>query len=528
MPDSDGGWITSIDPARGTVAGAVPATAAGDVESVVSEVAAAQEHWARRPVAERAALIGGVVDQIIGSFDEIAKLVAREQGKPVSEACAMEVTSAIDASHWVGRNAERILKDAKLRTSQPTLLHKRHRIRYEPLGVVAVIAPSNYPWAIPFTEVAIALACGNGVVLKPSELTPLTGERLVQAFVRAGVPPGLVRAVQGGPEVGDALVRSSAAKVFFTGTESAGRRVAEACGEQLKGCVLELSGKDAMIVLDDARLPYAIDGCLWAGFANAGQSCSGVERVYVLDEVAGPFVEGLVAGARRLRVGDPLDWSTDVGPLLTREQAEHAVALIDDAVEQGATLRCGGPVEVPGLDGDFFAPAVVTGVDHGMRIMREEVFGPVVSVMTVGSESEAVELANDSPFGLGASVWTRDRARADRLAALLETGMVWTNDHMYTHGLCQCSWGGVKQSGLGRTHSELGFRECVTPKLVAWDPSIVPDFWWYPYEESVPRAVRAAAGVLYGRRGRRFGGVREGAVPLARVGWRLLRGAVRR
>ena len=273
-----------------------------------------------------------------------------------------------------------------------------------------MIAPWNYPWSIPFGEVAIALMAGNGVVLKPASLTPLIGQRIQEVFERAGVPEGLVRTVHGGGAVGQALVESSAAKIFFTGSVEVGRGVGVECAQRMKGSVLELGGKDAMVVCADANMPNAISGCLWGGFANAGQTCSGIERVYVVKDVAERFIEGVVEGAKALRVGDPMEWETEIGPMISSEQLETVKELVDDAVANGATLHCGG-AEPP-----FFRPAVLTGVTHDMRIMREEIFGPVVPIMTVEDEDEAIALANDSEFGLGASVWTMNRAKGERIA----------------------------------------------------------------------------------------------------------------
>jgi acyl-CoA reductase-like NAD-dependent aldehyde dehydrogenase len=394
--------------------------------------------------------------------------------------------------------------------------------------VIGVISPWNYPWSIPFGEMALALMAGNGVVLKPASLTPLIGERIVRAFERAGLPEGLVRAVHG-PGTGAALVESSVSKVFFTGSVEVGRGVGEACARQLKGSVLELGGKDPMIVLPDANIDHAIAGALWGGFANAGQSCSGIERVYVLREVSERFIAGVVAGARDLRVGDPMGWDTEIGPMVTREQFDLVSELVEDALATGATMRCGGPVEVPDFpDAAFYAPTILTGVTHDMRIMREEIFGPVVPIIVVDSEDEAVALANDSRFGLGASVWTSDRPKAERIARELEAGMVWINDHMFSHGACQCSWGGVKDSGLGRTHSKFGLYECVNIKLRVWEPSKVRNPWWHPYDETLGRALRQAAIVLYGRPSIRVGALRDGAVPLLKLGARLARDALPR
>jgi succinate-semialdehyde dehydrogenase/glutarate-semialdehyde dehydrogenase len=289
--------------------------------------------------------------------------------------------------------------------------------------------------------------------------------------------------------------------------------------------VLELGGKDAMLVLSDANVDNAVSGALWGGFANAGQTCSGIERVYVLRDVADRFVEGLVGGAKALRVGDPMDWGTEIGPMVSGEQHALVGELVNDAVQEGATLHCGRPADPDGAPpGDYYAPAVLTGVTHDMRIMREEIFGPVIPVVTVDSEDEAIALANDSYFGLGASVWTMDRPRGERIARRLESGMVWVNDHMYSHGACSCSWGGVKDSGLGRSHSKFGFYECVNIKLLTWDPSRTRNFWWHPYDSSLGRAMHASAQLLYGREDDKPGALRRGAGSFARLGAKMLGG----
>src|SRR3954453_22028254 len=448
-------------------------------------------------------------------------LLTREQGKPRNESYTMELLPTVDSLRWIAEAGQEILADEGI--GLPVFLkQKSARFSYEPLGVVGVIAPWNYPWSIPFGEVAIAMMCGNGLLSKPAPLTPLIGQRIQEVFERAGLPEGIVRAVHGGAPVGNALVEASVAEGFFRGSVGVGRRVGAACAERGKGAVLELGGKDAMLVLADANLDHAVAGCLWGGFANAGQTCSGIERVYVVRELADRFTRGVVEGARALRVGDPLSWDVDLGPMASEEQFDTVRELVDDAVAAGAKLECGGPLDVPGLSGRFFAPAVLTGVTHDMRVMREEVFGPVVPIMAVRDEEEAVRLANDSDFGLGASVWTADRDKGRRIARRLEAGSVWINDHMYTHGAMQCSWGGVKASGVGRSHSRFGFYECVNLKHVAWEPGRLRNFWWHPYDESLARAVHAAAQLLYGRDDDKRAALRDGAGPLIRLGRRML------
>ena len=273
----------------------------------------------------------------------------------------------------------------------------------------------------------------------------------------------------------------------------------------------------------DADLANAVSGCVWGGFANAGQTCSGIERTYVVREVADRFLEGVAREAGRLTVGDPTEWDTEIGPMVSEDQYGIVTSLIDDAVAGGAELITGGPREVAGFPGKFIAPTVLAGVTGEMRIMREEIFGPAVPIVVVDSEEEALERANDSNFGLGASIWTRDRAKGERMARQVESGMVWINDHSYTHAACQCSWGGVKESGIGRSHSKFGFYECVNVKLVAWEPGLTRDFWWQPYDRTLGQAVRASAQLLYGRNGQRLRALREGGIPLLRVGARTMR-----
>ena len=521
--------LESFSPTSGKRLGSVPRIAPDDVQGVVDEVAQVQPIWAQLRPEDRARYLRRAAQVILDDIDQIRDLISSEQGKPRTEAYIMEILPTVDALNWVADEGPEILADEAIENPQPFLKTKRSAFAYEPLGVVAVIAPWNYPWSIPMGEVAMALLAGNGVVLKPASLTCLVGERIRQVFERAGLPEGLVRTVHGGGTVGNALVESSVAKVFFTGSVEVGRGIGETCARAMKGSVLELGGKDPMIVLADAQLPNAVGGALWGGFANAGQTCSGIERVYVMREVADRFVADVVAGARRLGVGDPLDWRTQVGPMVSHDQFETVCELVDDAVAAGARLECGGPAAVAGLEGPFYAPAVLTGVTHDMRIMREEIFGPVLPIVTVDSEQEAIRLANDSEFGLGASVWTRDRPKGERIAREIESGMVWINDHMYSHGACQCSWGGVKNSGLGRAHSKFGFYECVNIKLVTWEPSRMRDFWWYPYDETLGRAVRASAKLVYSRReADRQKALREGALPLFRVAGRTLRSLGRR
>jgi succinate-semialdehyde dehydrogenase/glutarate-semialdehyde dehydrogenase len=518
------GKLDSFNPATGELIGSVETIGPGDVQAVVDEVAEVQPFWAELSLADRARYLRRAADVLVEEVDDVAALLTREQGKPITESYTMEVIPTIDVLRWCAENGPKILDDEPLSMAQPLFATKKAKLTYEPLGVIGVISPWNYPWSIPFDEVVIALAAGNGVVLKPASLTPLLGERIRDVLERAGIPEGLIRVVHGGGKIGEALCETPGiAKVFFTGSVEVGRHVGEVCARNLKGSVLELGGKDPQIVCADADLANAVSGAVWGGFANAGQTCSGIERTYVVEEIADRFLQGLIAETERLAVGDPASWDTEIGPMVSEDQYAVVTELIDDAVASGAELVCGGPREIHGFSGKFIAPAVLTGVEPEMRIMREEIFGPVLPVTVVADEAEALERANDSRFGLGASVWTRDRAKGERMARRIESGMVWINDHSFTHAACQCSWGGVKDSGIGRSHSKFGFYECVNVKTVSWEPGLTRDMWWQPYDRTLGEALQASVKLLYGRNGARVKALGEGIVPLARVGARTLR-----
>jgi acyl-CoA reductase-like NAD-dependent aldehyde dehydrogenase len=514
--------LESFNPATGELVGTVETITPGKVQGIVDDVAEVQPFWAALSLEDRARYMRRATDVLLEDLDEIAELLTNEQGKPRVESYTMEILPTVDSLKWIADNGPEILSDEKL--SMPVILKsKSAKLTYEPIGVVGVIAPWNYPWSIPFGEVAIALMAGNGVVLRPASLTPLIGERIRQTFEKAGLPEGLIRTVHGGGRIGDALVKSTAGKIFFTGSVEVGRKVGVECAKRMKGSVLELGGKDPQIVCADADLANAVSGAVWGGFANAGQTCSGIERVYVHRDVADSFLEGLVRETERLTVGDPREWTTEIGPMVSSDQAEIVNELVDDAVESGATKLTGGPVEVKGMKGSYIAPIVLTGVTHEMRIMREEIFGPVLPIVTVDSEEQAIELANDSQFGLGASIWTKDRAKGERMSHQIESGMVWVNDHSFSHGACQCAWGGVKDSGLGRSHSKFGFYECVTIKQLAWEPGWTRDMWWQPYDRKLADAIRTSAQLLYSRNGNRMKALREGFRPLVEVTRRTMR-----
>jgi acyl-CoA reductase-like NAD-dependent aldehyde dehydrogenase len=488
-----------------------------DVPEVVAQVAKVQPLWALLRLEDRARYMRRMAQAIVDELDELRETIANEQGRPRTEVATLELLVAIDALKWVAHDGARVLGGRRVAVHRSLSLTKRARIAYEPYGVVGVIGAGSAPFAQPLGQIAGALLAGNGVVFKPATRAALTGERIARVLARAGLPEGLVRVIHGGADVGLELAQAPVDKLLFTGSPATGRAVARECVSQEKEVTVELGGKDAMLVLADAHVARAATAALWAGCAGAGQARGAVERIYAVPEVAERLVARLVAGARGMTVGDPSDPRVQIGPLASERRLAHVRELVEEAVAQGATLHCGGP-----LEGAFYAPAVLTGVAHEMRLMREPIGGPVLAVMTVGSVSEAIALANDSPYGLGASIWTADRYRGLRIARELDAGMVWLNDHLPSPAVSRGPWGAAAGSGLGRTLGEAGLRACAQEKLITWDPSGVRGLWWGPYDELSARAAHTAARLRSSRDTDREQAWRQGGVALARVGIRAL------
>jgi acyl-CoA reductase-like NAD-dependent aldehyde dehydrogenase len=485
--------IVSYDPSTGDEIGRAPLMSAVDVAGAVRRARAAQLAWAALSYRDRARFVLRARELVLAQLEEIATLISRETGKPPAEAISMEIVPTLDLMNHFARNTERLLKRQRIDIGQYGLMGRSSYIFYKPLGVVGIISPWNFPWATPLDEIVMALMAGNAAVVKPSELTPLTALKIATIFKQAQLPDDLLAIVTGDGSTGAALADAGVDKIMFTGSVATGRRVAEAAAKQLIPVVLELGGKDPMIVLEDAKLENAARAAVWGAFANAGQACASIERCYVHESIAPQFIDLVVKETRSLKQGKPAAEVVDVGAMTNERQLQIVETHVSDAVERGAQVQTGGH-RVNDPQGWFHEPTVVTGVDHSMELMREETFGPVLPIMTFKTDDEAVRLANDSIYGLTACVFTSDVARGRRLGERIEPGTVMVNEVVYTHAVAQTPWGGVKQSGYGRTHGRLGLLELVTPQHihvngVPW----LPDVWWFRYTRDAGSLFRAFA-----------------------------------
>ena len=486
--------IVIHSPANGVEVGRAPVCTAEQVNAAVLHARAVQPAWAALTFRERARVILRARDIVLDEMDSIARLISDEIGKPLAEALTTELTPTLDLMRYFAQQTEKLLRPQKLDLGrQYRLMGRSSRVVYHPLGVIGIIAPWNFPWATPLGEIVPALMSGNAVILKPSELTPLTALRIAEVLQKAGLPNGLLSVVTGYGETGASLIAARPDKIMFTGSTATGRKIAAAAAQHLIPVVLELGGKDPMVVLADANVEIAARAAVWGAFANAGQACASVERCYVHESVAPQFIEKIVAETKTLRLNYPDTDALEIGSMSSERQLKIVETQVDDARARGAEILTGGH-RAPNFKGAFYEPTVITKVNHTMDLMREETFGPVLPIMTFRDESEALRLANDTIYGLTASVWTRDIARGQRLAQQIMAGTVMVNEVLYTHGLAATPWGGMKQSGYGRTHGRDGLLEMVAPQHVHTNRvTFQPDLWWFNYSAPAVSLFRGLA-----------------------------------
>lgn len=483
--------LPSIDPATGAVLGSYERTSPLAVPQLLAKAREAQKAWAKRSVAERCAQIGVLKTKIFEARELLTDAVVRESGKPRTEAKFADIFVSLDSADYFTKHGESLLKPKSVAHHSLAAKAKSGKLIYDPLGVVAIISSWNYPLAIPMGQAIAAVAAGNAVICKTSDFTPECGELIGKLFRDVGFPADLVTIVQGGGEVGQALIDARPDKVFFTGSVFTGRHVAEACAPLLIPSVLELGGKDAMLVLADADLEVASSAAVWGSYTNCGQVCLSVERLFVEESISEAFIGKCVEKTKRLRIGPGSDPNTEIGPLIRPQHVQRMRELLADAVQRGAQVLCGGRPR-PDLGPNFFEPTVVTGVDSSMKLFQDETFGPIMAIRVVGDAEEAIERANDSEFALSASIWTGDLEGGKRIAHRLRAGAVMVNDLISGFAIAEAPHGGCGLSGWGRTHGEAGLLEMVHVKYIDMDrlPRMEKP-WWYRYGGDVEKAADA-------------------------------------
>lgn len=428
-----------------------------DVAQAVARARAAQPAWASLSFAERGRYMQRMLQVVLDRQELIVDTVIGETGKARGDAYNMEVFAACDSLCYYAKRAEQFLKPQKKRLHGLLGIAKQLRIVYKPLGVVGIITPWNGPFILGLNPTVQALMAGNTVIIKGSEVTPYSTKLVEELFREAGLPEGVCQVLMGDGETGAALCGSGVNKISFTGSVNAGRKVAESCARQLIPCTLELGGKDAMIVCEDADLDRAAAGALIGSCMNTGHYCCGTERIYVMESVYDEFVAKVTEQANQLRQGSKHGADEDVGAVFWDRQMTIIEDHVSDAIRNGAKVLVGGQRNDQ-LQGLYFQPTVMVDVHHEMKIMRDETFGPVLCIQKVKNLDEAIQLANDSEYGLNGNVWTRDKTKGFKIAQKIETGSVCVNDMAMTYGAPEAPFGGVKNSGVGQVNGEVGLR----------------------------------------------------------------------
>ena len=490
-------FIRSVNPATLDVLEEVRTTPPGDVERVVQRAHRAFPAWRDMGLERRVTVLREAQHLLLERAAEFARMITLEMGRPLAESIALEIEATLDLMDYYIRCAPSFLSDRKVSVHNILLKRRRNHFHYQPLGVLGVISPWNWPLLIPMGCILPALMAGNCVIHKHSEITPILSRMIAQLFKDAGVPEDVFSILQGYGRVGRALVESPVCKVFFTGSTEVGKKVLEQAAYSLRKVVLELGGNDPAIVCEDADVEMASSGIVWGRYSNCGQNCNAIERVYVHDSIAEVFINLVMEKTKTLRIGPGIEPETDIGPLASDAQYKKIERLIQEGIDRGAKLILGGhPVER--YTGYFFQPSILVwnrADDHPRNV---EVFGPLLNIIPVHSEEEAIQWANDSCFGLSASVWTEDLKKGRSIAHRIEAGSVMINDSVIGFGINEFDWTGIKKSGVGWVHGEKGLDEMVNIQSVSANPQVhTQNFWWFPYSDRMQKTMEAALVFLF-------------------------------
>ncbi|MEE9167446.1 MAG: aldehyde dehydrogenase family protein [Candidatus Neomarinimicrobiota bacterium] len=480
--------LSCVNPVTNELLATLPEATDEEIESKVDVIRGGLEQWQEMGLRERARAITGARKHLVSRMDEMMDVVRSETGKTEFEGI-IEIMTTSEMMRFVSRSGPSALSRERRRIG--LLRTKRGYVHYHPYGVAGIISPWNYPLILLAGPAVQALIVGNGVLLKPSEFTPLTALKLKEIFDESGFPGDIFQVVVGAGEVGEKVVRSPRVDLIcFTGSVEVGRKIGVACAEQLKPAILELGGKDSLIVLEDADIERAARATVWGGFHNAGQTCISVERVYVEESVAEPFIGRVKELAQEVRWG-PGEAETDLGAMTTGFQAEKVRSQLADASEKGATFLVGGD-SVKKLDGVYMGPVIAVDVDESMDLMRYETFGPVIAISTVRGAHEALERANSLDYGLNASIFTNDMRKARMMAGNIKAGNVCINDALSNYLCAELPFGGVGVSGIGRLQGIEGIRGFAQIKSVCEDRlGLKKEPWWFPVSHGVKKSFRA-------------------------------------
>lgn len=489
--------LRSRNPANGEVLGEVSISTTSEISARVEHARLAFSSWSKLSLRERLVFIERFRRQVMERLDELARLITMETGKPQIESYVAELFGPLETCQWLTKNSPALLAPQPVKLNRIFFTGKKSYNLFEPLGVVAIISPWNYAFAIPVSTMLTALAAGNTVILKPSPKTPLLGQAIQKLFWEAGFPEGTVSVVTGDKEEAKTLVLSPVDRVVFTGSVGGGKAIMALAAEKLHPVTLELGGKHPAIVLEDADIDKIAAPIVWTAFTNAGQACASIERLYVVKPLAKKLAKRVAELAAELRLGNGMSADVDVGPLIDEEQLRRVESLVEQAVASGARVLTGGRARRD-LGGHFYEPTVIVGVDQSMALLQQEIFGPVLPIIPVDHADQAVALANYCHLALGASVWTADLKRGQALARRIQAGMVWINDGLYSHACPDAPWGGMKDSGFGRTHSAAGLYDFVNLKHVGVDRQGKRD-WNYPYSADRLELVRNGIEFCHGR-----------------------------